>query len=129
MFYTSLVFKQLILGIAINGLSLYGVTYLLSDIQYRGGFAFFALGGLLMGFINWIIKPVLKILTLPLHILTLGLSLIVINGVLFWLFDQVIDALAIDGIILLVPNIKTYFIAGILFGIINWLIHLIIPNK
>lgn len=122
-------FKRLFFGIALNALALYGVTYLLTQIKFTGGIWFFAIGGVLMGFINWIIKPVLKIMTFPLHILTLGISLILLNGVLFWIFDQSLDALAIDGINLMVPDIKTYFIAGVVFGIINWLSHLIIPNK
>lgn len=110
-------------------MALYAVIYLLPQIRYTGDLWFFVIGGLVMGFLNWIIKPILKIITFPLYILTLGLSLIVLNGVIFWIFGQFIDALAIDGITLLVPDTKTYFIAGAIFGIINWLIHLIISNK
>lgn len=121
--------KKIIIGIILNVFALYGVTYLLTDIQYTGGIAFFAVGGIIMGFLNSIVKPVLKLLTLPLQILTLGLSLIILNGIIFWIFDIIINTIVIREITLQIPNITTYLLAGLLFGLINWIEHLIIHNK
>lgn len=120
--------QKLIIGIVLNGLALFGVTYILTDIQYTGDIYFFLLGGLVMGILNSIVKPVLKMLTLPLHILTIGISLILLNGVIFWMLDVVIDTLVIQGITLEIPTLKTYFLAGLIFGIINWVEHLIMPK-
>lgn len=121
--------QKFIIGIILNGGALYGVTYFLPQIQYTGGLTFFALGGLVMGILNSVVKPILKLLTLPIHILTIGLSLMVLNGIIFWIFDVVIDTIVVKGITLNVPDAKTYFFAGILFGLINWAEHLIIHNK
>lgn len=121
--------KKLLIGIVLNALALYGVIYLLPDITYTGGIAFFAVGGLVMGILNTIVKPILKLVTLPLQILTLGLSLIILNGIIFWIFDQIIDTMVISGITIQVPDLATYAISGLLFGIINWVEHLIIHNK
>lgn len=118
--------KKILIGIILNAAALFGVTYFLQDIKYTGGVAFFAIGGIVMGLLNTVVKPVLKLLTLPLQILTVGLSLVVLNGVIFWIFDIVIDTLVIEGITLDVPTIKTYFLAGFLFGLINWVEHLAI---
>jgi len=124
------VLKKVLIGIVLNGAALYGVIYFLpSQIQYTGGVAFFAIGGLVMGILNSIVKPILKLLTLPLQILTLGLSLIILNGIIFWIFDVVIDTIVIEGVTLTVTGIKTYFLAGFLFGLINWIEHLLIHNK
>ena len=123
-------FTKLIIGIILNAASLYGVIYLMpSDISYSGGIRFFVIGGVVMGLINTVVKPILKLITLPLQILTLGLSLIILNGVIFWIFDTVLDTLAIEGVTLTIAAKKTYFLAGVLFGIINWIEHLIIHNK
>lgn len=123
-------FKKILIGIALNAAALYGVIYFLPEqIQYTGGVSFFALGGIVMGLLNSIVKPVLKLLTLPLQILTLGLSLIILNGVIFWIFDVIIDTLLIEGVTLTVSSIKMYFLAGFLFGLINWVEHLAIHNK
>lgn len=123
------VIKKVLIGIVLNGLALYGVIYLLPQITYTGGIAFFAIGGLIMGILNYAIKPVLKLLTFPLQILTLGLSLIILNGIIFWIFDAIIDTIVIEGITLNVPDITTYIFSGFLFGLINWVSHLIINNK
>lgn len=120
--------KKIIIGVVLNGLALYGVIYVLPEIRYTGGAAFFAIGGIAMGLLNTLVKPLLKMVTFPLHILTLGLSLIVLNGVIFWIFHQLLDSIAIEGISMAVLNLKTYFFAGFVFGIINWAEHLIIRN-
>lgn len=122
-------FKKLIIGIILNAAALYGVIYILPEIHYTGGIAFFAIGGLAMGILNTIVKPILKLVTLPLHIITLGLSLILLNGIIFWIFKVVLDTILIEGITLTVPNLTTYVFAGFLFGLINWVEHLIIHNK
>ena len=122
-------FKKIILGIILNAAALYGVIYLLPEIQYTGGILFFAIGGVVMGILNTIVKPLLKLLTLPIQIITLGLSLIVLNGFIFWIFDIIIDTIAVKEITLLVPSVKMYFFAGFVFGLINWLEHFLIHNK
>lgn len=122
-------FKKFLIGIILNGAALYGVIYLLPEIQYTGGVKFFVIGGLVMGILNSIVKPILKLLTLPIQIVTLGLSLIILNGIIFWIFKVIIDTIAIEGISAIIPNITTYIFAGALFGLINWMEHLIIHNK
>lgn len=121
--------KKLIVGIILNGAALYGVLYFLSEIHYSGGMYFFALGGFVMGVLNTVVKPVLKLFSFPLQIITLGLSLIILNGIIFWIFKIALDTLAIQEITMNVPSILSYFLAGLLFGIINWLEHLVIHNK
>ena len=48
-------------------------------------------------FINAFIKPVLKLLTLPINILTLGLFTLVINALLFMFVGYVVPGIEIDG--------------------------------
>ena len=122
-------FKKILIGIILNGAALYGVIYLLPEIQYTGGIKFFVIGGLVMGILNSIVKPILKLLTLPIQIVTLGLSLIILNGIIFWIFKVIIDTIAVEGINVTIPGLTTYIFAGALFGLINWVEHLIIHNK
>lgn len=121
--------KKIIIGIILNGGALYGVTYFLPEIQYTGGLKFFAIGGIVMGILNSVVKPILKLLTLPLQILTLGLSLIILNGIIFWIFDVVLDSIVIEGVTMMVQGITAYAFAGLIFGALNWLEHLVIHNK
>jgi len=45
------------------------------------------IAGLVLGFINFFIKPILNLITLPLRIITLGLFSLVINAGIVWLMD------------------------------------------
>lgn len=121
--------KKLIIGVILNATALYGVIYFVPGIQYTGGVVFFIIGGFVMGIVNSIIKPVLKLITFPLQIITMGLSLIILNGVIFWIFHQIIDTIAVQGVTLNVDSLKTYVFAGLIFGLINWAEHLVIRNK
>jgi len=53
--------------------------------------------GLLLGFINAVVRPVLLILTLPITLVTLGLFLFVLNGVCLWLVAAVVKGFHVDG--------------------------------
>ena len=53
--------------------------------------------GLLLGFVNAVVRPVLLILTLPITLVTLGLFLFVLNGVCLWLVAAVVKGFHVDG--------------------------------
>lgn len=122
--------KKILINIILNGAALYGVTLIIpEEIVYTGGIKFFVFGAIAMGVLNSIVKPLLKLVTFPLHILTLGLSLVILNGIIFWLFEKTIDSMLIEGISLEVKDFISYLLAGFLFGIINWVEHLLIRTK
>jgi len=50
-----------------------------------------------LGLLNFIVKPILVILTLPVTIITFGLFLLVINAVIIKLADHFIDGFNVDG--------------------------------
>ena len=51
--------------------------------------------GIVLGLLNYFLKPILKALSLPLEIISLGLFTIVINMALIWLLDLMFDELAV----------------------------------
>ena len=53
--------------------------------------------GLLLGFINALVRPVLLILTLPITFVTLGLFILVVNGACFWFVGWLIDGFRVSG--------------------------------
>ncbi len=56
-----------------------------------------AVAAIVLGLINAIVKPVLTILTLPLTILSLGLFLLVVNGISLSLAGYFTPGLEVDG--------------------------------
>jgi len=55
--------------------------------------------GIVLGLVNFFIKPIFKIVTLPLRILTFGLFSFVINMLMIWLVDIFFPELVISGIV------------------------------
>lgn len=54
---------------------------------------------LVMSFLNTFVKPILKLLSLPITILTLGLFSLVINVVIVYLCDYLVDGFKVSGFI------------------------------
>lgn len=121
--------RKIILGIALNGLALYLVTYLLESIKYSGGLTFFITAGIIIGLLNSIVKPILRVMSIPFMVLTAGLFLIVINTLILWLTKEIIDIIHIRDVVFEIEGLINYLAAGFLFGVINWIEHLIVHNK
>ena len=56
------------------------------------------LTGLVLGFLNWTVKPILVILTLPITLLTLGLFYLIVNGLMVLLTDALIGGFDVHGL-------------------------------
>jgi len=76
--------------------------------------ATFLLAGLIFAVINSILKPMITILSLPFVLVTLGLFMLVINGLMVWIA------------IALAPNLEMSFggaiISGIILSLVNYLV-------
>lgn len=55
------------------------------------------LAGLLLGLFNLLVKPIVKIVSLPINVLTLGLFNIIINAGMLWIVDYFIKGLKVSG--------------------------------
>jgi putative membrane protein len=62
-----------------------------------GGPASLVAAGLLLGVINALVRPVLIIITIPLTIVTLGLFLLVVNGISVWLVTLFLHGIRMHG--------------------------------
>ncbi len=70
--------------------------------------------GLIFGVVNAIVGPVLRLLSLPFVLLTLGLFLLVVNAALLGLTAALTDRLTIDGI-------GTAVLGGLILAVAGWL--------
>lgn len=87
---------RLLLVWLINALALLAVAYLMPSIEVAS-FTTALIAALILGLVNTFIRPVLVLLTLPVTILTLGLFIFVINGVLFWFVGSYIEGFTVGG--------------------------------
>ena len=72
------------------------VTWILSGVEISGGFWGYVWVSLLFGVVNAIIGTFLRIITLPLTLLTFGLFSILVNAFLLQITDWISDTLTID---------------------------------
>jgi putative membrane protein len=75
-----------------------------------------------IGLANMLIKPILVILTLPVTIITLGLFIFVINGILFWAVGHFLQGFVVD-------TLKAGIIGAFAYSVISWILSAIIIDK
>ena len=112
---------KLILIWICNALALLAVAYLLPGIQVDG-MAGALIAALVLGLINTLVRPLLVLLTLPITVLTLGLFLLVINGLLFWFAGSMLEGFEVSGFWVGVMG-------AFLYSIISYLLSLFIPRQ
>jgi putative membrane protein len=86
---------RLILKLLINAAALWAASEIVGGIDLQGDFWTILLVALVFGLVNTFIKPILKILSLPVIVFTLGLFLLVINAAMLALTAVITDALSI----------------------------------
>ena len=96
----------------INALALMAVAYLMPSIQISS-FGAALIAALVLGLVNAVIRPVLVLLTLPVTILTLGLFIFVLNGLLFWMVGTWLQGFEVAGFW---PAV----FGAILFSLVSW---------
>ena len=102
----------------INAVALIAVAYLMPSISVSS-FTAALIAALILGLVNAVIRPVLVLLTLPVTVITLGLFILVINGLLFWLVGSFIEGFVVQGF-------WAGFFGAILFSIVSWLLSALV---
>jgi putative membrane protein len=85
----------LLLRLLINAAALWAATRLVSGISYTGEWPLLFVVALVFGVLNTLVRPILKLLTLPFLIVTLGLFTFVLNAFMLWLTGAVSNALGL----------------------------------
>ena len=96
----------------INALALMAVAYLMPSVEVSS-FGAALVAALVLGLVNAFVRPILVLLTLPVTILTLGLFIFVLNGLLFWMVGSWLQGFEVAGFW---PAV----FGAIVFSIISW---------
>jgi len=111
---------RLLLVWLINTLALIAVAYLMPSITVSS-FGTALVAALVLGLINAFVRPILVLLTLPVTIVTLGLFIFVLNGLLFWAVAEWVEGFAVGGF-------WSGVIGAILFSIVSWLLSALVQR-
>ncbi|MFI6106889.1 phage holin family protein [Streptomyces sp. NPDC051310] len=80
---------------------------------------------LVFGVVNVLVKPVVKLLTLPLFILTLGLFTLVVNALMLLLTSWLADKLDLN---FHVEGFWTAVLGGLIISVVSWALNVVLPE-
>jgi putative membrane protein len=112
---------RLLLVWLINAVALFALPYVFPWVQVDT-FWTALVAALVLGLINALIRPLLLLLTLPVTIVTLGLFIFVINGLLFWWVGSFIDGFHVSGF-------WSGVFGAIVFSLISWLLSSLLMKR
>jgi putative membrane protein len=105
----------------LNALALLVLPYVIPSIEVTS-FLSALVAALVLAFINTLIRPVLVLLTLPVTLLTLGLFIFVINGLLFWFVGSFVRGFEVGGF-------WSGVFGAIVYSIISWLLASLVLGR
>ena len=106
---------KIVAKVALNAAALYGLTRLFDGLVVAGDWRAFLLGGFVVAVVMSVLRPILKVLTFPLLLLTFGVFNIVINVVILLVADYFLAELTVTGF-------WTHVWGAVILGILNSII-------
>jgi putative membrane protein len=90
--------RRFLIKIIASALALWAADAVLAGFSVSDGIRGYLIAGLALGALNTFIRPLLKLLALPLIFATLGLFTVVINAAILWFVAQSLDAVTLSGL-------------------------------
>lgn len=111
---------RLILLWVLNAVALLAVAYVMPSIHIAS-FGAALLAALVLGLVNAVLRPLLLLLTLPITLLSLGLFIFVLNGLMFWLAGSLIDGFAVG-------SFWSAVFGSLLYSVVSWALSGLLPG-
>ncbi len=103
---------RLLLIWTLNSLALIAVASFVPGIHVDGLMAAF-IAAFVLGLVNTLIRPVFLVLTLPVTVVTLGLFIFVINGLMFWFAGSILRGFVVE-------SFRSGVFGAVLYSIFSW---------
>jgi putative membrane protein len=119
---------KFIIGILVTAAALWLTTEMVPGIRIESSLTSFLIVAAVFGFVNAFVRPVVKLLSLPVTILTLGLFLLVINALMLMLTAGLVGnamSIAGEGI----AKLGWAIVGSVVISIATMLIGWILPDK
>jgi putative membrane protein len=123
--------KHFLVKTLANAVAIGVATWIVHGIALTGGgtanqVLTLILVAVLFGIVNWLVKPVVKLLSLPLFLLTLGLVIFVINALMLWLTSWAAGKLSLD---FHVGGFGAAFLGALIVSVVAWALHVVLPDE
>ncbi len=96
------------------------ISYLLPGLIRVDGIWAALVAAFLLGIVNTVLRPILVFFTLPITILTLGLFLLVIDGLMLWLVSTIVKGFYVEGF-------WGAVLGSILISFVSWILSRFLP--
>ena len=106
---------NLAIRLLINAVAIYAAAYFVNGVNLDGTWGQIAFVAIIFGVANSIIKPIVKLFSLPFILITLGLFTLVVNAFMLWLTSNISNALYVDGF-------GPAFWGAIVVSLVSWLL-------
>ncbi len=113
---------RLLLRWLVCSLGLWIAAGLLSSVSYGNSFGVVVAAGFVLALINAILKPILVLASLPAILLTLGLFMLIINGLTVYIASRLYTSLH-------VTNFGAAILTGVVIGLVNYLVTAILEER
>ncbi len=110
-----------LIRLIVNGVAILLISYLFPNVLRVDGFWAALISALVLGVVNAVVRPIIVFLTLPLTILTLGLFLLVINGLLLGLVALLVPGFHVNGF-------WGALLGSLLISIVSWILSWFLPK-
>ncbi|MCJ7518599.1 MAG: phage holin family protein [Anaerolineaceae bacterium] len=119
---------KLLIRWIISALALFAAAYFVPGIRVEGANAWtvYALMAVILGLVNALVRPILRLLSCPFIILTLGLFLLLINGVSLLIAARVAEAL---GIGFYVDTFQAALLGALIVSVVTFFLNLFVKDK
>jgi len=122
--------KHFVIKTLVNAVAIGLATWIVTGITLTGGGVAgktltLILVALVFGVINWLVKPVVKLFSFPLFLLTLGLFTFVVNALMLWLTSWASGKLSLD---FHVGGFGAALLGSLIISIVAWALHVVLPD-
>jgi putative membrane protein len=112
---------RFLLRTILNGIAIVVAAWFIPGV-HLAGLVPALIAGVLLGFVNALIRPILLLLTLPFTLLTLGLFIFVVNAICFALTAALVPGFEISGFF-------SAFFGAIIVSVVSWVLNAILADE
>lgn len=112
---------RIILRVLMNAVALWAAASVIDGIELSSELGSVLIVALVFGITNAVLRPIVKLLSLPFIVLTLGLFTFVVNGAMLLVVDWLTNGLEVDGFI-------NAMLGAVVISIVSWALSLVLPD-
>ncbi|NNC78660.1 MAG: phage holin family protein [Acidimicrobiales bacterium] len=112
---------RLALRLGVNAVALWVASRLIDGVDLSEEWQSVLFVALIFGLINAVIKPIAKLLTFPITMVTLGLFTLIVNAAMLWLTSAITSSLDVDGF---VPAV----LGALVVSLVSWVLSVFVPD-